>query len=230
MNESIAITQSSESTNSIWANDRFFDFVQRRAKLLAGSSFVPAEFQGDKGLANCTIAVGMAIQMGMDPAFVCQSTFMIKGRPSWKWEFISSVIQGCGRFVDFDYDEGEDYCQVVCKRADSGKEVRGVKITLEMAKAEGWTRNTKWRSMPQRMLRARAVSFFGKDFIPDILNGMSSMEEAEDIIEADISVASNDADARAEQVNDLLTPKADPMPVSIPEPSSDVQQPDDFLD
>ena len=79
------------------------------------------------------------------------------------------------------------------------------------------------------MLRARAVSFFGRDYIPDILNGMGSVEEAE-IIEADISVASNDADARAEQVNDLLMPKAEPMPVSIPEPISDVQQPDDFFD
>ena len=165
----------------------------------------------------------------MDPTYVCQSINVINGRPSWKSEFISGAIQGCGRFVDFDYDEGEEYCQVVCKRADSGKEVRGVKITLEMAKAEGWTRNTKWRSMPQRMLRARAVSFFGRDYIPDILNGMGSVEEAE-IIEADISVASNDADARAEQVNDLLMPKAEPMPVSIPEPISDVQQPDDFFD
>ena len=229
MSEQTAIATVPQASGSIYLSEASFEFAQRQAKMLASSSFVPKQFQGDAGLPNCIVAVGVARRMGMDPTYVCQSINVINGTPSWKSEFISGAIQGCGRFVDFDYDEGQDYCQVVCKRADSGKEVRGVKITLEMAKAENWTRNPKWRSMPQRMLRARAVAFFGRDYIPDILNGMSSVEEAE-IIEADISVASNDADAKAAQVNDLLMPKTEAMPVSIPEPISDVQQPDDFFD
>ena len=98
--------------------------------------------------------------MGMDPTYVCQSINVINGRPSWKSEFIIGLpFRAAAGLKDFTYVETEDSCQVVCKRADSGEEVRGVKITLEMAKAEGWTRNSKWRSMPQRMLRARAVSF-----------------------------------------------------------------------
>ena len=125
--------------------------------------------------------------------------------------------------------KAEDYCQVVCKRADSGEEVRGVKITLEMAKAEGWTRNTKWRSMPQRMLRARAVSFFGRDYIPDILNGMSSVDEAE-VIEANIKVAPTLLRTSLTRLQCLLAPKAEPMPVPKPEPVSDVIEPDDFFD
>lgn len=228
MNDQSAIATISQTSSSIYLSEASFEFAQRQAKMLANSSFVPREFKGDTGLSNCIVAVGVARRMGMDPTYVCQSINVINGRPSWKSEFISGAIQGCGRFVDFDYDEGADYCQVVCKRADSGKEVRGVKITLEMAKAEGWTRNAKWRSMPQRMLRARAVSFFGRDYIPDILNGMGSVEEAE-IIEADVSVASYDAEVKAEQVNDLLIPKTEPMPVSS-EPIPNVQEPDDFFD
>ena len=165
----------------------------------------------------------------MDPTYVCQSINVINGRPSWKSEFISGAIQGCGRFTDFGYVETEDSCQVVCKRADSGEEVRGVKITLEMAKAEGWTRNTKWRSMPQRMLRARAVSFFGRDYIPDILNGMSSVDEAE-VIEADIKVAPSTSEDKLDKVASLLAPKTDPVPVPEPEPVPDVIEPDDFFD
>ena len=165
----------------------------------------------------------------MDPTYVCQSINVINGRPSWKSEFISGAIQGCGRFTDFGYAETEDSCQVVCKRADSGEEVRGVKITMEMAKAENWTRNAKWRSMPQRMLRARAVSFFGRDYIPDILNGMSSVDEAE-VIEADIKVAPSTAEDKLDKVSNLLAPKTDPVPVPEPEPVSDVIEPDDFFD
>jgi len=97
-----------------------------------------------------------------------------------------------------------------------------------MAKAEGWTRNTKWRSMPQRMLRARAVSFFGRDYIPDILNGMSSVDEAE-AIEADIKVAPSTAEDKLDKVANLLAPKTDPVPVPEPEPVSDVIEPEDAI-
>jgi hypothetical protein len=229
MSESTAITQVPQVSGSIYLSEASFDFAQRQARMLAESSFVPREFKGQAGLSNCVVAVGVARRMGMDPTYVCQSINVINGRPSWKSEFISGAIQGCGRFTDFGYAETEDSCQVVCKRADSGEEVRGVKITLEMAKAEGWTRNTKWRSMPQRMLRARAVSFFGRDYIPDILNGMSSVDEAE-VIEADIKVAPSTPEDKLDKVASLLAPKTDPVPVPEPEPASDVIEPDDFFD
>ena len=134
MSDQTAITTVPQASSSIYLSEASFEFAQRQAKMLANSSFVPREFKGDTGLSNCIVAVGVARRMGMDPTYVCQSINVINGRPSWKSEFISGAIQGCGRFVDFDYDEGEDYCQVVCKRADSGKEVRGVKITLRWRK------------------------------------------------------------------------------------------------
>ena len=229
MSESTAITQVPQVSGSIYVSEASWEFAQRQAKMLAASSFVPREFQGNNGVSNCVVAVGVARRMGMDPAYVCQSINVINGRPSWKSEFISGAIQGCGRFTDFGYIETEDSCQVVCKRADSGEEVRGVKITLEMAKDENWTRNTKWRSRPQRMLRARALSFFGRDYIPDILNGMGSVDEAE-VIEADIKVAPSTAEDKLDKVASLLAPKADPAPVLEPKPVSDVNEPDDFFD
>ena len=229
MSDSTAITQVPQVSGSIYLSEASFEFAQRQAKMLAASSFVPREFQGNNGVSNCVVAVGVARRMGMDPTYVCQSINVINGRPSWKSEFISGAIQGCGRFVDFRYAETDDSCQVVCKRADSGEEVRGVKITMEMAKAENWTRNSKWRTMPQRMLRARAVSFFGRDYIPDILNGMNSVDEAE-VIEAEVSVEPEPADSKLDKVANLLAPKTDPMPVPEPEPVPDVIESDDFFD
>lgn len=228
MSESTAITQAPQVPGPVYLSEESFDLRQRHAKLLAASSFVPREFQGNNGVSNCFVAIGIALRMGMDPVYVCQSINVINGRPGWKSEFISGAIQSCGRFVDFRYDETNDSCQVVCKRADSGEEVRGVKITMEMAKAENWTRNAKWRSMPQRMLRARAVSFFGRDYIPDILNGMGSVDEAE-VIEADIKLDSSTAEDKLEKVANLLAPKTEPEPVPSPEPLPLVER-DDFFD
>ena len=225
MSDSTAITKSTQVSASIYLSEASFDFAQRQARMLAESSFVPKEFKNQAGLSNCVVAVGVARRMGMDPAYVCQSINVINGRPSWKAEFISGALQGCGRFTDFQYYEpDETSCQVVMKRADSGEEVRGVKITMEMAKAEGWTRNSKWRSMPQRMLRARAVSFFGRDYIPDILNGMSSVEENEVIdVQVDVADPPPAASSTLDRLNEKpSTPKTEPEPVS--------EEADDFFD
>ena len=109
MSESTAITQVPQVSGSIYLSEASFDFAQRQARMLAESSFVPREFKGQAGLSNCVVAVGVARRMGMDPTYVCQSINVINGRPSWKSEFISGAIQGCGRFTDFGYAETEGF-------------------------------------------------------------------------------------------------------------------------
>jgi hypothetical protein len=58
----------------------------------------------------------------------------------------------------------------------------GVKVDMAMAKAEGWIDKTgsKWKTMPQLMLRYRAATFFGRVYCPEILMGMHTEEEVED--------------------------------------------------
>ena len=52
---------------------------------------------------------------------------------------------------------------------------------MKMARLEGWTRNSKYTSMPEVMLRNRAATFFGRQFIPDLLLGVQTSEEVVDI-------------------------------------------------
>ena len=52
---------------------------------------------------------------------------------------------------------------------------------MRMAKLEGWTRNSKYQSMPELMLRNRAATFFGRQYIPDLLLGVQTSEEVVDI-------------------------------------------------
>ena len=55
--------------------------------------------------------------------------------------------------------------------------------SIAMAKAEGWsTKNgSKWKTMPELMLRYRAAAFFGRLYAPDVLSGMHSADEVEDV-------------------------------------------------
>lgn len=59
------------------------------------------------------------------------------------------------------------------------------KVTMEMAVNEGWygKNGSKWQSMPDLMLRYRSAAFFGRIYAPELLMGLPSNEEAQDIVE-----------------------------------------------
>jgi hypothetical protein len=70
-----------------------------------------------------------------------------------------------------------------------------------MAKAEGWLdkAGSKWKTMPELMLKYRAAAFFGRLYAPEVLMGMQTSEEVIDI--TPIQPASVDA------INSKINPK-----------------------
>ena len=212
---------------SAYSSIEAFESAQRMARSLAESDIVPALYQGKLG--NCIVALDIANRMGMGAVQVMQNLNVIRGEPSWKTKFVIGLIQSCGRFEDFDFVETPDSCQCVARVKGKDKLIDGVKITMDMAKREGWTRNSKWSTMPQTMLRYRAASSFGNFHIPDLLLGIQTVEESE-VIEAEVSVEPEPADSKLNKVANLLAPKADPEPVPEPKPVPDVTEPDDFFD
>ena len=210
---------------SIYSNVASFESAQRMAASLADSKLVPIQYQGQAGLSNCIVAMEIANRMGMSAFQVMQNLNVIHGRPSWSSQFIIGLIQGCGRFEDFDYRESEDSCQCFATLKTGSKQVSGPKITMQMAKDEGWTKNSKWRTMPQTMLRYRAASAFGRFHIPDLILGIQSVEENE-VIDVQVDVAESPPAALSttlDRLNEkLLTPKTEPEPVS--------EDADDFFD
>ena len=174
-----------EGESSIYQSTESFEFAQRQAKSLCESNLVPTSYQGQKGLPNCLVALEMSKRMNLSPLTVMQNLNIIHGTPSWSAQFISSQILGCGRFENFDYlvkGEGETLeVQCVAKRVEDQKIVKGTAVSMKMARLEGWTRNSKYTSMPELMLRNRAATFFGRQFIPDLLLGVQTSEEVVDI-------------------------------------------------
>lgn len=69
---------------------------------------------------------------------------------------------------------------------ETGEIIESPAVSIEMAVLEGWyTKNgSKWQTMDEVMLRYRTASFFGKLYAPELLMGLQTVEEAQDIIEA----------------------------------------------
>lgn len=169
---------------SIDQETQVFELVQRQAKLLATSTLVPKEFQGN--MANCAIGLNIAKRLGADPFMVLQNIDVIHGRPSFRATFLIAMVNASGRFSPLQFKmEGEGQtrsCIAFATTKDDGKRVEGPEITMAMAKAEGWSTKagSKWLTMPELMLRYRAAAFFARIYAPDITLGMQTSEESAD--------------------------------------------------
>lgn len=153
------------------------------ATMLAKSSIIPDNFQGKP--ENCFIALDMAERMNMPFFSVVQNIYIVYGRPSWSSSFLISCFNTCGRFEPITYKfEGvpgtDNYgCRAVSKSLATNTNVDGTLITIAMAKAEGWynKNGSKWKTMPEQMLRYRAAAFLIRATAPEISNGMLTSDE-----------------------------------------------------
>jgi hypothetical protein len=161
-----------------------FELVQRQAKMLASSTLVPKEFQGN--MANCAIGLNIAKRLGADPFMVLQNIDVIHGRPSFRATFLIAMVNASGRFSPIKFKlEGEAAdrtCYAYATDKASGETVDGPVVSMAMAKAEGWSTKSgsKWLTMPELMLRYRSAAFFARLYAPDITLGMQTAEEVDD--------------------------------------------------
>jgi len=188
-NEIIVAEQDAVSTpalgGNVWQDKNQFDQLLRVSQMLSQSTIVPQSYQGKP--QDCFIAVEMAARMNTSPIFIMQSLYVVKGKPSWAGQACMAMINNCGRFKDVRHvytgKKGSDDrgCYVTAIRVSDGEKVDGTEVTIAMAKAEGWTSNSKWRNMPEQMLGYRAAAFFARMYCPDALMGLQTYEEVIDI-------------------------------------------------
>jgi len=173
-----------EVTQPSFGDTSSFEHSQRVAKMLSSSNLIPKEYQGN--IQNTMIALEMANRIGASPLMVMQNLYIVHGKPSWSSSFIIAAINNCRRFSPLRFrmkGEGDQLsCVAWANDINTNERLEGPKITITMAKAEGWVSRagSKWQTMPELMIRYRAAAFFGRLYSPDILMGMHTVEEVAD--------------------------------------------------
>lgn len=162
-----------------------FIMAMQMAKALASSTIVPQTFQ--KNDANCLIAIEQAQRLRVSPLMVMQNLNVIQGRPSWSSKFLIAAINNSGKFdmeLQFDETKDKDRKPFSCTAwtMKNGRRVEGMTVDMDMAKDEGWLgkNGSKWKTMPQLMLRYRAASFFSSLNCPELTMGLYTKEEMQD--------------------------------------------------
>ena len=154
---------------------------------IARSGLVPDHFA--KNPAAIYTAISMAKALGEVPETLMQEIFFIGGKAGLTAKYMLSrmqrtkAIRGTVRY----HVEGNGQTLSVrasAVDAETGDTIEGPAATMEMATAEGWTKNPKYKSMPEVMLRNRAVTFLARYHYPNALMGFLTVDEAEDIAHA----------------------------------------------
>lgn len=190
-----------------------FIMACQMAKALASSTLVPNEYRNSE--SNCLIAIDLSQRLGASPFLVMQNLDVIQGKPSWSAKALIGMINASGKYdFELQFEEKNDAngkpfsCQ--CWTERKGRKVTGPVIDMDMARAEKWIdkNGSKWKTMPQVMLRYRAASFFSRMNCPEISMGLYTTDEIIDGNFKDDSLAKQESEiinpfATAEQPQDI---------------------------
>ena len=160
----------------------------KNALVLAKSELLPDAYKGRA--ENVLIAMDMASRTGFSLMQIMQNLYIVRGKPSWSGSFCMNAIKACGKYDKVKYvmvgDSPADrnfgvYVQAVDRA--TGETVRGVTVTWDMVKAEGWDSKpgSKWKTMPELMFKYRAAAFFARTECPEVLQGVRDEYEQRDI-------------------------------------------------
>lgn len=192
-----------------------FEHSQRVAKMFASSELVPPHLRGK--IADCLIAYAIAKRTREEPLVVLQNIYFVSGRAGWSATYMIAKANRSGVFsrrINWRVEgEGKNMrVTAFATLADSGESVEAT-ASMAMAEAEGWTKNPKYRTMPDQMLRYRSAAMLIRLFAPEVMMGLPIADELPDAVVArgpiaarDITPAATPASRIASIIDAMTTP------------------------
>jgi hypothetical protein len=201
--------------NSGFMQVNTLDAAIKCSELIAASSFCPKGYMGQAG--NVLVALQMGQELGLKPMQALQNIAVINGRPSlWGDAMIAVCRQSKDwEYVTETYNEATKTATCIAKRKNEPEVTRTFSMddakTAKLLGKEG-----PWSTYPKRMCQMRARGFALRDCFSDMLRGIISKEEAEDmprermdysrvkgdIIEGVVEISSDDLQVLREKIKD----------------------------
>lgn len=154
------------------------------ATALSRSTIIPKAFQGQA--ANCFVALDMANRMGASPMEIMQNIYVVHGTPGFSAKYAIAMANKSGVFkgpICFE-ERGSGSTLSVTAFAIVRETGQRVEFTADMAmaKAEKWDSNPKYKSgLAALMLKYRSATLLIRTTCPEVLLGMQTAEEVEDV-------------------------------------------------
>lgn len=219
MTESTALTtttqQQAPGALSFLHDGAAFEHLWRVAKAFSMSTLVPAAYQGKP--ENCMIALMYSEQLGEPAMLIFQEMAPINGRPSTSARFAISRANKSGLLqspITWKSKGTGDALEVTASASLAGTgEVITATVSMKEAQADGWTRNPKYKSMPEQMLRWRAATRLINLYMPEVLFGLGVKDEIETVSVRSVAPAS--AGNVVAQLNQQIQAAAEPVDATV---------------
>lgn len=148
------------------------------AVTLAKSKLVPDHFR-DKP-SDVFMAITYGLELGMPPVTSLMAIAVIKGKPTLYASAMVALVLGSGKAVYFRCVESTGTSATYETQRANSPEPERKTFTVEDAKAAGLL-GGMYSKYPKQMLEARAKAYLARDVYPDVLHGMMSAEEAQEL-------------------------------------------------
>lgn len=153
------------------------------AKTLASSQLIPKAFQQRPG--DVFVAMMWSHSLGIPIVQGLQGIAVINGKPSLYGDALLAVCMGSGQMADIEetVTGNADNLTATCKVTRRGKPTPVVStFSMADARAAGLLgKPGPWKQYTSRMLKMRARAFALRDAFPDVLSGIASAEEMQDV-------------------------------------------------
>lgn len=172
-----------------------FEQMQRIATAMAIGTLVPESLCREGGKhdgamlpveairANCFAVVNQAVRWGMDPFAVVQCASVVRGKLVFEGKLVAAVLRAkLGVRLNYEYDEGRGPKQgiTVWGMLDGDRlEIHGTVEDWSTGEKGAWGRASNWR----RMLAYRGTREWARLYAPDVLLGVYTDDELEDMAE-----------------------------------------------
>lgn len=171
---------------SMWNDMGLMKTAYKTAQLLSQSTIIPESYRGKPG--DCLILLDLCDRMGLSPISIAQYSQVVKGNFTWKGQACKAFVDGCGRYIKSQYvmvgEPGAMSWGCFLRAWEkTGEVVDGPTVTLQTAADEGWLQKngSKWKTMPELMLKYRAAAFFARTECPNLLMGFQTVDEVQDV-------------------------------------------------
>lgn len=235
-----------------------FENAQRIGKVLCQSGIIPQAYQNN--LPNVIVALEIASRNKLSPIVVMQNLNVIKGRPTWSSKYIIAALT-TSRVDNLHYEMSSNgtvsvggfnsketienlCCRAIANDKKTGEERVGPWVSMKMAVAEGWYNKdgSKWKTMPEVMIRYRAATFFASIYYPELAIGIEDEDDAlatpqnvpvkaEAVVGGEIAEPQPEAPAKPKRTKKAEAkapePKPEPMePESVEAEYEEVKEPE----
>jgi hypothetical protein len=226
MTDSTALTTTTSNNQALaFLHDgAALDHLYRVSKAFSMSGMVPSHFLGKP--EACMVALMYAQQLGEHPMVMFQEVSIINGRPNTSARFAISRANKSGLLqgpITWKSKGQGDALEVTASAVlrETGEVITAM-VSMREAIADGWTRNSKYKSIPEQMLRWRAATRLINLYIPEVLFGLGVKEEAE---VRPVTVREEPAASTGNVVADLNRQIAAASTGAVSEPDSGNQSP-----